>query len=43
MIRFQREAEAFASLNHPDIADVYGVEERAVPMEQRTDSCNDSF
>jgi eukaryotic-like serine/threonine-protein kinase len=33
MRRFQREAEVLASLNHPNIAHVYGVEERALVME----------
>jgi serine/threonine protein kinase len=33
MIRFQREAEVLASLNHPNIAAIYGVEERALVME----------
>jgi serine/threonine protein kinase len=33
MRRFQREAEVLASLNHPNIAAVYGVEERALVME----------
>src|SRR5499425_61323 len=33
MIRFQREAEVLASLNHPNIAHIYGVEERALVME----------
>ena len=33
MMRFQREAEVLASLNHPNIAHLYGVEERALVME----------
>jgi len=33
MMRFQREAEVLASLNHPNIAQIYGVEERALVME----------
>src|SRR5215469_4353468 len=32
MMRFQREAEVLASLNHPNIAQIYGVEERALVM-----------
>jgi serine/threonine protein kinase len=33
MARFQREAEVLASLNHSHIAQIYGVEERALVME----------
>jgi serine/threonine-protein kinase len=33
MARFQREAEVLASLNHPNIAAIYGVEEGALVME----------
>src|SRR5690349_6146304 len=33
MARFQREAEVLASLNHANIAHIYGVEERALVME----------
>src|SRR5438067_4818052 len=33
MARFTREAQLLASLNHPNIAAIYGVEERAIIME----------
>jgi Tol biopolymer transport system component len=33
MMRFAREARVLASLNHPHIAAIYGVEERALVME----------
>jgi serine/threonine protein kinase len=33
MARFEREAQVLASLNHPNIAQIYGVEDRALVME----------
>src|SRR5688572_13970243 len=33
LARFTREAQVLASLNHPNIAHVYGIEERALVME----------
>ena len=33
MQRFEREAQVLASLNHPNIAAVYGVEQGAIVME----------
>src|SRR6266700_4657525 len=33
MARFTREAQVLASLNHPNIAAIYGVDERALVME----------
>src|SRR5580700_11358730 len=33
MARFQREAEVLASINHPNIAHLYGFEEQALVME----------
>src|SRR5712692_11326186 len=33
LARFDREAKVLASLNHPNIAQIYGIEERALVME----------
>jgi serine/threonine-protein kinase len=33
MARFSREAQVLASLNHPNVAAIYGVEDRALIME----------
>src|ERR1700752_3786009 len=33
LARFTREAQVLASLNHPNIAAVYGVEERSIVLE----------
>src|SRR5271166_5377485 len=33
MARFQREAQVLASLNHPNIAQIYGIEQHAIVME----------
>ncbi len=33
LIRFEREAQALAALNHPNIAQIYGLEDRAIVME----------
>src|SRR5438105_360175 len=39
LARFQREAEALAALNHPNIAQIYGVEDRALVMELVEGTC----
>src|SRR5207247_4678985 len=33
LARFEREAKVLAALNHPNIAAIHGVEERAIVME----------
>jgi serine/threonine-protein kinase len=33
MQRFEREAQVLASLNHPNIAAIYGIEQHAIVME----------
>ncbi len=33
MQRFEREAQVLASLNHPNVAAIYGIEQAAIVME----------
>src|SRR5262249_22354474 len=39
LARFKREAQLLASLNHPNIAHIYGVGERVLVMELDTGHC----
>jgi serine/threonine protein kinase len=43
LARFEREAKVLAALNHPNIAQIYGIEDRALIMELMAKRSIDRF